>query len=145
MATTPGRHGFRWTGRRALRLLALGLAAVAVAGCGNQELHAQRIDAGATEASDVVSTTAATITAQELGYLAALRPSSDRLAQVAGRPTVDSVLVAFGYGVCRRKAQRGETWMQIELDVANLGGGPASEAARMGVLIVQAARANLCG
>jgi len=139
-------HGFALRSpRRWRQVVVLGLVALSVAGCGEQRLHAHTIGAGSTEATETVATTAATITGQELGYLSALRPASDRLARaVPGASIDDGVLLAFGYGVCRRKAQTGETWSQVEEATPGFGGA-GSEAARWALVMVRAARANICG
>jgi hypothetical protein len=122
------------------------LAASAIAGCG-EGIDIDRVGAKSTGTTQSMATSAAVVAAEETAFLSAVRPERELFARVAGLPTVDdSTLLAYGYGVCRHAARTGDTWPEIERNALGvLGVDPRSDGPRSRLLLIRAARTNICG
>jgi Protein of unknown function (DUF732) len=135
------------TRRRRRAWVAPVVVALLAVACATSTAPASPSDAGSTEGAQSVATSAAAVAAEENGFLAAVRPSRELIAQVAGIPVADDdALLFLGYAVCRNASQSGRSWRAIERDATRPTAGATSpEVGRARLLVVRAARRTICG
>ncbi len=119
---------------------------MALAGCG-EGFDIDRVGAQSTGTTQSMETSAAVVAAEEMAFLAAVRPERELFVRVSGLPTVDdSTLLAYGYGVCRYATRTGDTWREIEHNALGaLGADPRSDGPRSRLLLIRTAHATVCG
>jgi len=143
----PSTDGSRRRRRRHPGAVVAPVVVALLVACGASALHADRVADGSTAGVQTMATSAATVAAEENGFLAAVRPSHEVIARVAGVPIADDgVLLFLGYAVCRGLSASGKSRGGLERDAAGTAGGaPLTETDRTRRLVVRAARATICG
>lgn len=122
------------------------MALLVLTGCG-EGIAIDRVGAESTDTTQSMETSAAVVGAEETAFLSAARPERELFARVGGVPTVDdSTLLAYGYGVCRHATRTGDTWREIERNARGaIGEDPRNDGPRARLLLIRAARTNICG